>query len=127
MAKYINKDDYLKKFGDDLDMKFKTSNFTTSNPVDNWLEQIEDETINYIKANYTQAIPFEVLLEKDDDDVYINLEFFNKFKEGLLYQALYVFENGRGSLDSERVHFERLAKPAYDCFKLVCLCNPSRG
>lgn len=123
MAKYINKDDYLKKFGDDLDMKFKTSNFTTDNAVDNFLEQIEDETILFLKANYHQAIPISTIVETDDDGNYVHPEFFKDFKNGLLYQARYVFENGQGTLDSERPNFSTLSRPAKNCFKLACLCN----
>lgn len=90
-SRYITKDDYFEKWGEDLSIILPSGD-NESNKVERFLELVEDRLSCYVMQT----------THKDIDLIYPHFTDFQKtrYKKALLEQALYMVKNGDIGSDS---------------------------
>ena len=103
---YVNKDEFLKFSGLDLEVEFANGNFDIDEMPQVFINRVEDNAIAVLKNNY----------DNENFDNIVN-KFLNEFKKGMCYQILDKLKHG------ETLTLDKTAKTIWTN---IGLCNLRR-
>ena len=95
---YVNKDEFLKFSGLDLEVEFANGNFDIDEMPQVFINRVEDNAIAILKNNY----------DNEDFENKVNM-FLDEFKKGMCYQILEKLKRYRNNdlTEEEREQVER--------------------